>query len=386
MKFVSKKMSDIKPSGIRELFAKAQGIKGVISLGIGAPDIQTPEELKKELIKAVNNNFNNYDQTPGNAKLRDEIAKKYLNEYGVEYNPQNGIIVTAGGVELIYLALQDYLKKGDEVLIQDPCFLTYPRQVALAGGKPVWMPSTHDFKIDVEKMKELINDKTRMIMLNFPSNPTGAMMEKEELKAIVDVAVDNNLIILSDEVYEYYVFDGRKHIHIASLGDAYHNTITINSFSKSYCVPGWRMGYGVSSPELLNPILGYHSFVVANATTPTQIALSNYMGTEKAKEFRSMIRVEFQERRDTIVKGLNSLPGIKAHNSSGSFYTYFDVSGTGMDSEEFSKFAFEKAKVVLVPGTEFGQEETQKTHLRASFGSANNEKLREVIERFAKIL
>ncbi len=386
MTFISKKMGNIKPSGIRELFAKAQGIKGIISLGIGAPDIPAPQGLKSALVDAVNNNYNNYDQTPGNALLRQKIVEKYKEEYGVDYNANDGVIVTSGGAELLYVALQTYLERGEEVLIQDPCFLTYPRQITLSGGKPVWIHSTEDFKMDVEDIKEKINDKTKMIILNYPNNPTGAMMDKNSLQAIVDIAVDKNLLILSDEVYEYYVFDDLKHTHVASLKGAYDNTITINSFSKSYCVPGWRMGYGVSSAELMGPILGYHSFVVANATTPTQVALANFIDTDEARNFRVKIKEEFQKRRDLIVEGLNSLPGVHAYKPEGAFYVYFNVEGTKMTGTEFSDYVFNKAKIVVVPGTEFGQEHTQKYNLRASFGSLSSEKIKEAIERLRNIL
>ena len=182
MSFHSEKMQQIKPSGIRELFAKAQGIPDTISLGIGAPDIHAPDGLKKAINDAVNFNFNNYDQSPGNPKLRKMITRKYKEEYGVDYSSTEGTIVTCGGVQLVYIALQTYIQNGDEVLIQDPSFLTYPNQVQLAGGKTVWMPSTSDFKIDIEKMKDLVNEKTKMMILNFPSNPTGAIMKKKELK------------------------------------------------------------------------------------------------------------------------------------------------------------------------------------------------------------
>ena len=155
MNFTSEKLKRIKPSGIRELFAKSQGIENVISLGIGAPDIHTPDGLKEALKQAVDNNFNNYDQTPGNMGLRKAIVRKYKEDYGVDYDVDNGVIVACGGVQIIYVALQTYLSSGDEVLVQDPCFLTYPRQVALAGGKTVWMPSTPNFEIDIEKTKEL---------------------------------------------------------------------------------------------------------------------------------------------------------------------------------------------------------------------------------------
>ncbi|MHA1199985.1 MAG: pyridoxal phosphate-dependent aminotransferase [Candidatus Heimdallarchaeaceae archaeon] len=380
MNFHSEKLARIKPSGIRELFSKAQGIPDAISLGIGAPDIHAPKELKEALKEAVDNDFNSYDQTPGNPGLRSAIAQKYKNEYGVDYSETDGVIVTCGGAQLLYTALQTYLRAGDEVLLQDPCFITYPRQVVLSGGKNVWIPSTSNFKIDIEKLKELITEKSRVIILNYPSNPTGANMTKSELKAIVDLAVDNDMIILSDEVYEYYTFDNQKHIHVGAIDGAYERTITANSFSKTYAVPGWRMGYGVAASELMKPIYGYHGFVVANATTPTQIAIAKYMQMEESKEFQKFIREEFQKRRDTIVKGLNSVEGVHCEKPSGSFYCYPDISGTKyLDGEEYSSKAFDLAKVVLVPGTEFGP--TQSNFIRASFGSVSVQQIEEVIER-----
>jgi len=384
MNFSSEKMKKIKPSGIRELFAKSQGIEGVISLGIGVPDIHTPQELKEALKQAVEDNYNNYDQTPGNKRLREAIVEKYKRDYKTDYNSSEGVIVTCGGVQLIYIVLQTYISQGDEVLIQDPCFLTYPRQIFLAGGKAVWLDSTPEFSIDLEKMKERITPKTKMIILNYPSNPTGAMLTKEETKAIVDLAEDNNLIIISDEVYEYYTFDNQNHIHIASIGNAYERTITANSFSKTYAIPGWRMGFGVSTPELLKPVLSYHAFVVANATTPTQVALANYMLTKKAEEFKKKIKNIFEQRRNLIVDGFNSLDGITCKKPEGSFYCYPDVSESNYpNSEEFSRVAFEKTKIVLVPGTEFGPKQTN--NLRASFGSVSKEKIKEVIERLKEI-
>jgi len=380
MTFHSEKLSKIKPSGIRDLFSKAQGIPDVLSLGIGAPDIHTPKELKEALKEAVDNDFNSYDQTPGNPGLRKAITEKYKNEYGVEYSDSDGVIVTSGGAQLLYTALQTYIKTGDEVLLQDPCFLTYPRQVVLSGGKNVWIPSTSDFKIDTEKLKELITEKSKVIILNFPSNPTGAVMEKSELKAIVDLAVDYDLLIISDEVYEYYTFDNKKHIHIGAIDGAYERTITANSFSKTYAVPGWRMGYGVAASELMKPIVVYHGFVVANATTPTQIAIAKYMKMRESKEFQKFIREEFQKRRDAIVKGFNSIEGISCKTPSGSFYCYPDISGTKYpDCEEYSSKAFDLARVVIVPGTEFGP--TQRNNVRASFGSVNVNQIEQAIER-----
>ncbi len=385
MKFSAEKLDEIEPSGIRELFAKAQGIENVISLGIGAPDITTPIGLKEALKQAVDDDYNNYDQSIGNLELREAIAEKYKEYYGIEYDSSEGVIVTTGGVELIYVALQTYLKPGEEVLHQDPCFLTYPRQVVLAGGKMVWMPSTPDFKIDIEKTKEKITDKTRIMILNFPSNPTGAVMTRQELKALVDMAEDHNLLILSDEVYEHIIFNGNKHVHVGSIDNAYERTITVNTFSKTYAIPGWRMGFGVTTPEILKPILKYHTYVVANSTTPTQVALANYMQRKESEDFIKYIRNEFQKRRDVIVEGFNSIEGISCQKPVGSFYCYPDISQTKYPNcEEFSEKAFKDARVVLVPGLEFGPSQTP--YIRASFGSAGVEQIQEVIERLNKIL
>lgn len=385
MSFVSEKMKKIKPSGIRELFSKAQGVKNVISLGIGTPDIKTPIELKEALKQAVSNNYNSYSQSYGDEGLREAIATKYKQDYGMDYSSSDGVIVTCGGCELIYSTLQTYINQGDEVLLPNPSFLTYLRQITLSGGKPIWMPSDENLEIDIEKIKNLITDKSKAIILNFPSNPTGTVMKKEKLQAIVDLAVDNNLLIISDEVYEYIVFDDHNHVHVGSLNGAYERTITVNSFSKTYCVPGWRMGYGVSSPELLKHISVYHSFVVANATTPTQVALAQYMNTPESKNFVEKIRMEFQKRRNILVDGLNSLTGIKCLKPEGSLYCYPNISETKYPKDtDFSEKIFEETNVVLVPGTEFGPSGI--TNVRASFASADENTLKEVVERLSKVL
>jgi aminotransferase len=380
MNFFPEKLEKIEPSGIRELFSKAKGKANVISLGIGAPDINTPDGLKDALKEAVDNNFNNYDLTPGNTELREAIARNYKEDYGVDYSSDEGVIVGCGGVQLIYVALQTYLTPGDEVLLQAPCFLTYPRQVVLAGGKLVWMPSKEDFSIDVEKTKELITEKTKFIFLNFPSNPTGAIMTRDELKPLVDLAVDHDILIVSDEVYEYYTYDDNKHVHVASLDNAYEKTITVNSFSKTFAIPGWRMGFGVTTPEILKPMLRYHTYVIANATTPMQIALANYMHTKEAKEFKEYVKAEFQKRRNAIVEGFNSIDGVICKRPEGSFYCYANIGETKYpDGKDFSERAFEDANVVVVPGTEFGP--YQDNYIRASFGSVSVPQIEEVVKR-----
>jgi aminotransferase len=380
MNLFPEKLEKIEPSGIRELFSRAKGKADVISLGIGAPDINTPDGLKEALKDAVYNNFNNYDLTPGNKELRDAIVRKYDEDYSTDYSSDEGVIVGCGGVQIIYVALQTYLTPGDEVLLQAPCFLTYPRQVVLAGGKLVWMPSTDDFSIDIEKTKELITDKTKFIFVNFPSNPTGAVMTRDELKPLVDLAVDHDLFILSDEVYEYYTFDDNKHVHVASIDGAYEKTITVNSFSKTYAIPGWRMGYGVTTPEILKPMMRYHTYVIANATTPTQIALANFMHTDEAKDFKKFVKAEFQTRRNAIVEGFNSIDGVKCKTPEGSFYCYANIEESKYpDGKDFSERAFINADVVVVPGTEFGP--YQDNYIRASFGSASVPQIEEVVKR-----
>jgi aspartate/methionine/tyrosine aminotransferase len=278
-----------------------------------------------------------------------------------------------------------FIEPGDEVLIPDPSFLTYSRQVMLADGKPVWMKPTEDMKIDTSDLQSYITNKSKAIILNFPSNPTGELMKKEELQPIVDLANDNDLIIFSDEVYEKCIFIDEPHVRVPKLNGAYERTILLNSYSKTYCVPGWRIGYAAGPKEFIGPLIKMHSFVVANAPSAQQNALGMFMNTPEAEQFSIKLRNILKERMEKISAGLNTVEGFKCRKPEGSFYVFPNIANHEdyTTSKEFSELIFEKAKVVLVPGTEFGP--SGEGYLRASFGSTTLDEIDQTIERLKAI-
>ncbi|MCG3219184.1 MAG: aminotransferase class I/II-fold pyridoxal phosphate-dependent enzyme [Candidatus Heimdallarchaeota archaeon] len=380
----SERILSLKPSGIRSFFALSAGVEGVISLGIGQPNIPTPAKLIEFAAQELKNQNNYYSLNPGTPLLRAKIAEEYNRRFNFDFTSSN-VLIGSGACEILFDIFHTFLNPGDEALLPDPTFLVYERQINLAGGKAVFMPSNSDFTIDIEQTKELITSKTKTILLNFPSNPTGAMMTRSELKAIADLAIDHNLIVISDEVYEYTCYDGREHVCVSTLGIE-DRTLIVNSFSKSFCVPGWRIGYAVGPEELINPVNTFHSFVTANATTPLQDALASFMGSPEAISFTDSLQSTLQERKDVIVAGLNSLENVHCPPVQGSFYAFADFSsffGKPMSTSEIATKIFEETKVVLIPGDEFGS--AGEGYLRASFGSASVDELKDVISRLKSL-
>ncbi|NHJ87308.1 MAG: aminotransferase class I/II-fold pyridoxal phosphate-dependent enzyme [Asgard group archaeon] len=375
----------IAPSGIREMFARAQGIPGVISLGIGQPNIPTPQGLVEALVKLVKSGDNYYSPTAGTPKYLQAIAESNKRDYNLDYNPTTDIVATASGCEALYCALMSFVDSGDEVLIPDPSFLTYPRQVILAGGVPVWLKPTSELKIDTNNLQEYITEKTKAIILNFPSNPTGEVMTRDELKPIIDLAVDNNLVILSDEVYEKCIFTDDLHVRVPTLDGAYERTILLNSFSKTLCVPGWRIGYAAGPKELIAPIIKMHSFVVANAPSAQQNAIGEFLNTPEFDTFTTKLRNILKERMIKIVDGFNSIDGISCRYPEGSFYAFPNIAEHKeyTTSNVIAETIFEKLKLVLVPGTEFGPH--GEGYLRASFGSLSLEEIDETMQRLREL-
>ena len=379
------RMNEITPSGIRAMFDRAQGIPGVISLGIGQPNIPTPKGLVQALVNAVEGGDNYYSPTIGTPKYREAVAEQNKRWYNLDYNSNTDILATASGCEALFSSLLTYIEPGDEVLIPDPSFLTYPRQVILAGGKPVWLKPTDELKIDTSDLGSYITEKTKAIILNFPSNPTGEVMTESELKPIVDLAVDNDLLIFSDEVYERCIFTDQKHIRVPKINGAYERTLLLNSFSKTYCVPGWRIGYIAAPKELIAPVVKMHSFVVANAPSAQQSALGEFINTPEGDTFTNHLRDTLKERKEKIVAGFNSIDGFSCRSPEGSFYAFPKVTDHKdyTSSMDICELIFEKQKVVLVPGSEFGP--SGEGYIRASFGSLSLEQIDETIERLKQL-
>ncbi|MBK5114501.1 MAG: aminotransferase class I/II-fold pyridoxal phosphate-dependent enzyme [Candidatus Heimdallarchaeota archaeon] len=381
----AERLNEIAPSGIRKLFSRAQGIPGVISLGIGQPNIPTPKGLVERVVQLIEGGDNYYSPTPGTKIFREGVAEQNKRDYNLDYDPNNQILATASGCEALYCSLMSFVDPGDEVLIPDPSFLTYPRQAMLAGGKPVWMKPTKELKIDTSNLQEYITDRSKAIILNFPSNPTGEIMTTSELKPIIDLAIDNDLIILTDEVYEKCIFTDDKHIRVSKLAGAYERTLLLNSFSKTLCIPGWRLGYAAGPKEMIAQMTKMHSFIVANAPSAQQNAVGKFINTTEFDVFTNKLRDILKERMIKIVKGFNSIDGFSCRKPEGSFYAFprttFHKDYT--TSNELSETIFEKQKIVLVPGTEFGP--SGEGHLRASFGSITLDQIDEVMTRLKEL-
>ncbi len=378
----SKKLEHIRPSGIRKMFARAQGLEGVISLGIGAPDIPPPELLLKKMTELQGLKTSSYVINSGVPALREKILEQYKETYNLDFDLE-GVVVTSGGTQLMFTAFMSMTDPGDEVIIPDPGFVYYPTIPEMVGAKPVPIAMDDEFQINPDEIAEKITSKTRMIVINSPSNPTGRILKDESLKGIADLAIDHDLVILSDEVYEFMVFNEKKHLPMASL--APENTVTLNSFSKTYCIPGWRLGYGIGNKEIMQPISKLHPFIVANAPSLPQWALAEFMGTKGDKEFRDKL-CKIMERRAKVTKEeFSKLDGITVPPIEGSFYTFPKVeNSSGTDpGYEWVERVFEKAKVVTVPGSEFGK--SRNDHFRISFGSASEDKLREAVSRIKEM-
>lgn len=386
MRSIANRIKSVPPSGIRRLFDLAQGVEGIISLGIGdpVPSFDTPEFIKNAAKKALDEGYSAYSPNLGFAELREQIASKYKREYKLDY-ALDEICVTCGAGEALYLACQAILDPGDEVLIPDPAFLTYPPQVSFAGGRPIRVPISEEteFCVKPEDLQNKITPKTKMVILNFPSNPTGAIMTSSDLKAIAEIAQDHDLFILSDECYEKLVYDNNQHTCTATLG-IQERTIVVNSFSKTFSMTGWRVGYALANKEITNAIMISHQMNAVAANSAAQMGcVAGMKNTAEYEKFLSRMLSEFDKRRTTLVNGLNKIEGIKCLMPKGAFYTFPNIKGTGMTSSEFSEFSITEAKVVMVPGAVFG--ERGEGYMRASF-VASLDQIKEAIERIEEAL
>jgi aspartate aminotransferase len=359
-------------------------VEGIISLGIGEPDFDTPDHIKEAAKQALDDNFTHYTVVPGILELRSAIAD-YLNEdYGLNYNPESEIILTCGATEALHDIMLAYLNPGDEVLVPDPGFLGYPEYVRIASGKPVWYPcpEKNNFQPDIDALNELITKKTVMIVINSPCNPTGAIFERKTLEGIAELAIDNNLFIVSDEVYEKLTYeDEHVHIPIATLGVA-DRTILVNGFSKTFAMTGWRLGYVCADADVLNAVGLAHMFTTVSTASFTQKAgLAALTGP---KDNISKMRNEYRWRRDFFMKELNKIDNISCIMPKGTFYVFPNISAFGKTSVEFSEYLIEKAKVVTVPGNAFGSN-IGEGHIRMSLATSR-ENLKEALSRIKEVI
>jgi len=347
------RLDEVPESGIRRLFDLAGKYKDVVSLGIGEPDFDTPPHIKEYAKEGLDKGFNHYTPNIGLKMLREAVAEKLKRENRIEANPERNIMITIGGNQAFLLSLSTFLKNGDEVLIPSPYFVTYRAVVLMLGGIPVEVPTTIEdgFKLSIDRLSKAVTSKTKCIMINSPNNPTGSVMSKKDLEGVSRLALENDLRVVSDEVYEKLIYSGEKHVSIASLDGMSERTITVNSFSKTYAMTGWRVGYCVADEATVSKMVKFQMFLAACPVSFEQYAIARALDDPRSEAAVERMRREYQDRRDYIFGRLMVMPGIEVAKPQGAFYIFPRIGGNDI---AFSERLLSKAKVVVVPGSSFG--------------------------------
>lgn len=371
---------------LREMAArmKAEG-RTVMNLTIGEPDFDTPQFIVHAAEAAMEAGFTHYVSSRGIGELRQAIAQKLEKENRLHYDPDQEIIVTLGGKQALFSTILATIEEGDEVLILDPAWVSYDPCVRLAGGVPVHvaLSASDNFLITAELLEPYLSKRTRMVILNSPNNPTGKVVTKDELEAVASLAEEADLLILSDEIYEKLVYDGREHLSIAALPGMRKRTVVVNGFSKAYAMTGWRLGYMAAPVEIVSAVIKVHQHSVTCAASFTQRAGAVAL-TGPQDELRAMVS-EFQARRDLICEELDSIPGISCPSVEGAFYAFPDISVLGLSSSELAERLLLEGGVATIPGIAFGA--PCDGYLRLSFASSRQELeralqgIRSVVER-----
>ena len=349
---LSETIVNIKPSGIRKFFDIVSEMKDAISLGVGEPDFDTPWHVRDEGIYSLEKGRTFYTSNAGLMELKEEISKYLDRRIGVHYNPKNEIIVTVGGSEGIDIAMRAMLDPGDEVLIPQPSYVSYEPCCLLAGGKPVIieLKAENEFRLTKQELLDAITDKTKLLVLPFPNNPTGAIMEKEDLEAIAEVIIEKDIFVLTDEIYSELSYKG-DHVSITSLPGMQERTILINGFSKAYAMTGWRLGYACGPKEIIEQMLKIHQFAIMCAPTTSQYAAVEAM--RNGDEDVAQMREAYNQRRRYLMHAFKEM-GLECFEPFGAFYVFPCIKEFGMTSEEFATRFLEEEKVAVVPGTAFG--------------------------------
>lgn len=374
---VSKRVQSIEPSPIRKIIDLAETRPDIIGLHVGEPDFPTPEHIVEAGTRALHEGYTHYTHGAGLLQLREEISRRLLEENGIEANARTEITVTAGGYGAIFAAIQATINPGDEVIVLQPSWPSYVGVIQLAEGVPVPVSLRGpDFEPRSVDLIHRITDKTKMIIVNSPNNPTGAMYSRDCFLELAELAKQHGLLVLSDEVYEKLAFDENRHFSIASKPEFKDCSITVNSFSKTYAMTGWRIGYAVANETITNGIRKMHGYMVSCAPAPAQkAALEALSGPQDC--VREMVE-EYSRRRDLIVRGLNEIDGFHCTPPRGTFYAFPNVSELGLPSARIADELLEQAKLAAIPGSAFG--EAGEGHLRLSFATSQRN-IQEALER-----
>lgn len=351
--FVADKIQALPFSGIRKFFDVANTMKGVVSLGVGEPDFETPWNIREQAIFHLENGRTVYTSNAGTIELRQEISNYMENRFSVKYDPKTQIVVTVGASEGVDIALRAVVNPGDEVIFVEPCYVSYKPCIVMAGGVPVSIATKmeNDFRLMPEELEAAITEKTKVLLISYPSNPTGAIMEKEDLEKIAAILRDKDIVVISDEIYAELTYGDRSHVSIASLEGMQEKTIVLNGFSKAFAMTGWRLGFACAPEEIMSAMIKIHQYIIMCAGTNSQFA-----GVEALKNsYDSVIamREAYDSRRRFMLNGFREI-GMDCFEPLGAFYLFPSIQKTGMTSEEFCERMLFEEKVAVVPGTAFG--------------------------------
>ncbi len=379
--YLAQKVVNLKPSGIRKFFDIVATMQDVISLGIGEPDFTTPEPILEAGVHSLRAGETHYTSNHGRMDLRRALSEHLKNLYGVSYDPIKEIVITVGGSEALYLAATALLEPGQEVIIPTPCFVSYQAEVYLAGGVPIEIPCQmeNNFDLDIQAIHNAITPNTKAILINFPTNPTGAVSSRGNLIQLAALAEEHDLIVISDEIYDRLVY-GVKHVCFPALDNMQKRTVLIGGFSKDYAMTGWRIGFAAGPAEIINGLVRIHQYTVMSAPTPSQAAA--LAALIKGEPFVEQMRLEYDRRRRLIVDGLNRI-GLPTFEPHGAFYAFPKISGTGLDDETFAERLLNEKRVAVVPGSSFGK--GGEGFVRCSYATSMD-KIEEALERIQQFV
>ena len=383
-KLISQTVSELKPSGIRKFFDLVGEMTDVTALTVGQPDFVTPWHIREAGIESLERGKTYYTSNAGNLSLRTEIGRYLQRRFDLCYNPLDEIVVTVGGSEAIDIAIRALIEPGDEVIIPMPSFVCYEPIVRLSGGVPVIINTTYEnkFKLTAEQLRAAISEKTKLLVLPYPNNPTGAIMDKDDLAAIADVLRDTNIAILSDEIYAELTF-GQKHVSIATLPGMWERTVIVSGFSKAYAMTGWRLGYLCAPAVLAKQMLKIHQYAIMCAPTTAQFAAEEAL--RNGDSDIEYMAEEYDRRRRYIYAGLADI-GIECFEPEGAFYIYPYIGKFGLSSEEFCQRLLLEHKCAIVPGTAFGECGEGFARISYAYSVKHITQALEKIERFVKTL
>lgn len=353
-KRISPVVQAIPPSGIRRFFDIAAEMEDVISLGVGEPDFVTPWSIRESCVYGLEQGYTSYTANRGLLELREEICALQKRNFNIDYDPKTNVLVTVGVSEALDIAMRAILTPGDEILIPEPCYVSYKACASLAGAVPVAVPAKieNNFSITPADLEAHVTNKTKALLIGYPNNPTGAILTKEQLMDIAKFAQEHDLIVISDEIYGDLTYGGERHVCFAGLPGMKDRTILLNGFSKAYAMTGWRIGYAMSNPAIISAMTKIHQYTILCAPITAQIAAVEAL--RHGEKYMKKMVSEYDKRRRLIYDGLTNA-GLKCFEPKGAFYIFPDITSTGLTSEEFAEQLLMKEHVALVPGTAFGQ-------------------------------